>query len=64
MKDSDEFVRAFEIWAPVVAARNNTPRAIRRCVIRCATIECEPRQPGGTRQFLTEEELCTAAGTP
>jgi hypothetical protein len=30
VKDSDEFEMALEIWAPLVAARRNTPRTIKR----------------------------------
>ncbi len=30
VRDSDEFEKALEIWAPLVAARRNTPRTIKR----------------------------------
>jgi hypothetical protein len=30
INDSDEFEKALEIWAPLVAARRNTPRTIKR----------------------------------
>ena len=50
IKDSPEFIEALKIWHPLLVAKSNTPRSIKRFVnrVRYGSMQVEPKNLEGT----------------